>query len=325
MLTAIYYRKSLPVQVLPDAVAIQAALNRHDGLLWVDLEHPNEAETAILEGIFHFHPLLVQECLRFAERPKVEFTEDCVYVIMHGPIFKETPGWVGVDTAEVDIFVGDGFFVTYHPHVLGAVTTLRERCKTGAERYMGRGVDFLLYHFSENVVESFFAVIETLEVRIEALEKEMFTHASAPSFRKIVNLKRDLMNLRRILAPQREVFSLLSREETRYISSPAQRYLRAAYDHITIIHDVIDIDRDMVAGLRDTYLSFASNRLAEIMKVLTIITTCIMIPTLIAGAWGMNFDHIPFKDFPHAFAVYFLFSITVVVGMLWFFRKQKWV
>lgn len=325
MLTGLFYAKGQPLVAFAEAKEIEPFLRRKDGTLWLDLEAPSDAETAVLEGVFKFHPLLVQECLRFADRPKVDFAPECVYAIIHAPVYREKSGWLGVETAEIDVFVGEGFVVTYHPYAVEAINTLRDRCKTGAERYLGRGGDFLLYYLAETIVDNFFAVIDHLETRIELLEKDIFGRATAQSFRKIIYLKRDLMHLRRILGPQREVFSLLSREETKYITPPAQRYLRAAYDHVTIIHDVIDIDRDMVAGLRDTYLSYISNRLAETMKFLTIITTCLMPATILAGAWGMNFDYLPLRSWPLAFPLFFVACGLVAWGMVRYFQWKRWL
>ncbi|MBI3269445.1 MAG: magnesium/cobalt transporter CorA [Planctomycetes bacterium] len=325
MLTAFHRVEGQPLKTFQDPGQVRGILDRHEGILWVDLEGSSPEPTAILQDVFRFQPLLVQESLRYSDRPKADFTDACVYAILHAPSFRERGGWVGVDTTDIDVFLGDGFLVTYHPEPIGAITALRDRCRATPEKYLGRGCDFLLYHVEETIVESFFAVIDSLEVRLDTMEKEIFSRPSAQFFKKIVHFKRDLMHLRRILGPEREVFSLLGREESRFIGASARQHLRTAYDHISIVHDVVEIDRDMVVGLRDTYLSFVSNRMSEVMKVLTIITTCLMPPTLLAGIWGMNFEHLPLRDWPYAFWAFLTLCGGMGGGMLYAFRRQKWM
>ncbi|MBI3271603.1 MAG: magnesium/cobalt transporter CorA [Planctomycetes bacterium] len=325
MLTGIYRSASTGARVFTEAKEVGQCLARREGMLWLDLEAPSPEEVALLENDFHFHPLLVQECLRLTDRPKVDFSAECVYLIVHAPHIDKKER--RVTTLEIDVFLGPGYLLTYHPYPVESITLLRERCKPGGggDRLLARGPDFLLYHFAEAVVDHFFTVVDDVELRMDDLEKEVFSRATERSFRKILHLKRDLSHLRRILGPQREVFSLLAREDTPFVSAEAQRHLRNVYDHFTIIHDVAETDRDMVAGLRDTYLSYVSNRLAQTMKVLTVITTCLMPASILAGAWGMNFDHIPLKEWPYAFEAFFLSCTLLAGGMLGLFHWRRWI
>jgi magnesium transporter len=304
------------------------ALQDADGLLWVDFENtPAEADEPLLREVFGFHPLAIDDALQESHVPKVDDWGRYLYIVLHGVgLNREDLG--EIETCELDIFLGANFLVTHHDCHLEAV----ERVWVGLQRddrHLKNGPDYLLYRLADEVVAGYMPVVESLDDAIDQAEDQIFDRPTPRTLERIFALKRAALHLRRIIGPQREVLNKLARDDYGVIDAQARVYFRDVYDHLVRLHDISESIRDLVGGTLDTYLSVINNRMNEIMKTLTIITTLFMPLSFIAGFFGMNF-FIPVAPITSLMS---RFAFTVMLGLMfatsflmWFWmRRRGWM
>jgi magnesium transporter len=281
MLRAMYYKGNgdLVTGITPDA--FPAALQDTTGVLWVDFSG-EQAETSqeILIRTFGFHPLAVDDALHETHVPKVDDWEQYIYIVMHAISF--TPGGDDITSMELDIFLGNNFIVTHHDDPIPAVDHVWEECLRDV-RYFKRGADHVLYELTDRLVVDYMQVVESLDEEIELVENEVVGKPESGIVQRIFILKRSTLHLRRVLSPMREVLNKLARDDYASIDSRDRVYFRDVYDHLVRLHDISESLRDLVGGVLDTYLSVINNRMNEIMKTLTLITTLFMPISFIAG------------------------------------------
>ncbi len=304
------------------------ALQDDGGLLWVDFENtPAEADEPLLREVFGFHPLAIDDALQESHVPKVDDWGRFLYIVLHG-VSLNLEDLGEIETCELDIFLGANFLVTHHDCRLEAV----ERVWAGLQRddrHIRNGPDYLLYRLADEVVAGYMPVVESLDDAIDHAEDQIFDHPTPRTLEHIFALKRAALHLRRIIGPQREVLNKLARDDYGVIDAQARVYFRDVYDHLVRLHDISESIRDLVGGTLDTYLSVINNRMNEIMKTLTIITTLFMPLSFIAGFFGMNFfvPVAPITGFMSriAFALMLgLMVITPILMWLWM-RRRKWM
>jgi len=290
--------------------------------VWVDLAGPSIPERLILSDTFAFHPLAVEDTSK-PQYPKAEAYDGYVYVVLHGIDYH--PGEHGFATHDVDSFVGPNYLVTVHDGHSPALGELREHA-TRNPALMADGPIGLFHRVVDSMVDRYRPEVEKLENRLDALEQEIFVNPSPSLSKRILETKRDVASLRRVVGPQRDVIARLARRDFVDISTEMAFRFRDVYDHLVRIADDATIFQDRITGILDAHLSNVSNRLNEVMKVLTVVATVFMPPTLLVGAWGMN---VPLPRFPGGDTAQFwwLFGITVaMIGvMLGIFRSKKWI
>jgi len=299
--------------------------NRQEGALWVDLEAPTDEEFQVLSTVFNFHSLALEDCRAETPLPKVEEYSDFLFIIMHAPsLARETESAL---TREVDVFLRPHLLVTHHVQPLHSLTSTREAVERSAQMVMGRGCSFLLYVILDSLVSNYFPIIDQLSESTEELEARALSEMSANILPELQLQRRDVMHLKRILGPQREVAIRLSRGEFPLIAGQNLFYFRDITDALTRINEELEMLRDLIAFARDSYLGAITVRLNNIMMVLTIIATIMMPPTLIASVWGMNV-WLPGSGDAHtgpaAFLVLMALMVGVGVGMFWWFRRRGW-
>ncbi len=328
MILALYrpHKGQLRTDLSPAEIA--AALQDRGGLLWVDLMDEPPAECrALFRDTFDFHPLAVDDALEETHVPKVDDWGNYLYVVLHAVQYDQV-GDVPIDTSELDIFVGKNYLVTYHPESIAALARVRESCQRD-ERHLQNGVGRLLYRLTDELVADYMPVIEQLDEAIDHLEDEVFSGARTALLERIFTLKRGLLHLRRIIAPQREVLNKLARGDFAVIEEGEKVFFRDVYDHLVRLYDISEGSRDLVGGALDTYLSVVNNRMNEVMKTLTVITTLFMPVSFLAGFFGTNFFQ-PVASLEAwtsrpAF-VLMLISMTVVpLGMFLWMRRRAWM
>jgi magnesium transporter len=292
-------------------------------LLWVDLEDPTAEEAEVLKDYFQFHPLAVEDTLVEIQYPKLDIYPDYVFLVLHGINYmRDTEQFT---TAEIDVFLGRHFLITHHDHRMRSVRDTRQRILQEPQ-LMTLGLDVIIQGMLDKVVDHYFPELEKLEDRIEEVEEEIFSPRIArETLNKILGLKRDLMHLKRIVFPQREVFNRLSRDEIHVIRPSTRVYFRDTYDSLFRIHDIADNYRDLLTGFLDIYMSSISNSLNETMKLLTVISTICIPMTVVAGIYGMNFRFMPELDWKYGY--YFSLGLMLAIGiaMFLFFRRKHWI
>jgi magnesium transporter len=305
--------------------AIDPAWLRQDSHVWVwaDFDHPTEEESRLLREIFHFHELAVEDALAEIHHPKIEPYNDYLYLILHGIDFRAREH--EFRTQDVDFFLGERYLVTVHPGVSRSIGRVGEVCVKNA-RVLGEGPVALMHRIIDTMVDNYRPEVEKLQDRLDQLEKEVFERSRPQLARRILDIKRDVSSLRRIVQPQRDVVGRLARREFAIITEALSYRFRDVYDHLVQLTDESLFFGDRITSLLDAHLSTVSNQLNGIMKILTVIATIFMPLTFITGLYGMNVDLPHFGLGPTAFFwVLLFFMIAVSGGMLIYFRMRRWI
>ena len=295
----------------------------HEGYHWIDLEDPSFNEAAVLEDPFHFHPLAIEDCLAEQHHPKVDDFDDYLFIIVHGVSFDSPSG--GFVTRELDIFLGRNYLVTHHRGAMRSISATRELCGKNLIQSFPRGVDFLLHQILDQMFEHYFPSMDEVEDKIQLAQVEVFESPSRQTLDRIFELKRDVMQLRRICTPQREMVNRLARGEFKVISPRAAVYFRDIYDNLYRLVEVSYAYQDMVQSTLDAYLSAVSNRLNETMKRLTVMTAIMAALTVITGFYGQNFEHMPELKWRFGYLWVLFLMASASGGLFWWFKKNEWI
>ncbi len=229
-----------------------------------------------------------------------------------------------METIELNCFLGDNYLVTsFMAPSLSPVDVVWKRCDRD-ERLVSHGSDFLLHAILDVLVDEYMPVLDQMDEEIEILEDQVIEKPQAPVLERILDLKHRIMNLRRIVSPQREVMNRLSRDDFPQIDQQSRIYYRDIYDHLVRIQDLSESIRDIISGSMDIYLSATSNRLNEVMKALTIVSTIFLPMSFVAGVYGMNFHYFPEITWKYGYAYVWAIFIIIPVGMLIFFKRRGW-
>ncbi len=321
----IYILKYSPTAGLlhDDRIAPELLKVEQDELLWVDLENPTPEEADVLRDYFQLHPLAVEDTLIEIQYPKLDVYPEYIFLVLHGINYmRDTKEFT---TAEIDVFLGKQFLITHHDHRMRSVRDMRQRILQDPQ-LMRIGLDVVIQGILDKVVDHYFPELEKLEDRIEEAEDEIFAAAQdRETLNRILRLKRDLMHLKRIVFPQREVFNRLSRDEIPYIRPSTRLYFRDTYDSLFRMTDIADNYRDLLTGFLDIYMSAASNRLNETMKFLTVISTICIPMTVVTGIYGMNFRFLPEVDWKYGYFFALGLMLGIGFGMFFFFRRKGWI
>jgi len=291
---------------------------------WINIDGVHQLK--IIEEVgkrFHLHPLTLEDVMNTDQRPKVEDFGDYLYIVLKNLSHNDQND--AMEAEQISIILGEDFVITFQEDKKDTFTHTRERIKGGANREKIMKTDFLAYSLIDEVVDNYFTVIEWLGEKIEFLEEELVARPTPKTMEMIHRLKGGVFSLRKSVWPLREVINGLEREGSRFISESTRIYIRDIYDHTIQVIDTIEIFRDMLYGMIDIYLSSISNRLNEVMKVLTIIATIFMPLTFIAGVYGMNFKFMPELEWHWGYPAIWLIMLTIGTSMLIYFRRKKWL
>lgn len=322
--TSYYETPDSKVQNALSLSQIDQALANNKGLLWIDLEKPDEDEVRqILVDTFHFHPLAIEDCLNNGyQTPKVDDFEGYLFLTLnalpHGGEHELEK------TLELDIFLGSNYLVTVHNEGnLSSITEVRNRIARD-DRLIRNGTDFLCHAIIDHLVDEYFPFFDYLDDEIEELEDRVLEKPEPEILARILELKHEVMFLRRLVSPLREVMNRISRDDFPMIDQKSRIYFRDVYDHLVRIQDMGESLRDIISGVLDIYLNSISLRLNNIMKALTIVSTIFLPLSFVAGVYGMNFKFMPELNWPHGYAMVWLIFILIIGAMLYFFKRQKW-
>jgi magnesium transporter len=266
----------------------EAASRRNEPgvLVWVDFEGESiEVCEPILRNTFGFHPLAVDDALRETHISKIDDWGDYLYIVLHEVSYRAE----GADLShtEVDCFLGPGYLVTHHDHPVESVSRIWGRCQR-EERPLQGGADHLLYELTDEMATQLMPVAEAMDEELDSIEDQILGQARQEVLERIFSLKRAMLRLRRVIAPQREVLNKLARDEYRAVDAKDRVYFRDVYDHLVRLHDINESLRDQASSALETYLSAVNNRLNEVLKTLTVITVLFMPATFVTSFFGMN-------------------------------------
>lgn len=307
----------------PTAENLRAALARDDWTLWLDLQETGDEEAEVLGTVFAFHPLAIEDALGHVEHPKLDDYGSYLYVVAHGLELDGADG-DALRVLELDLFLGSNYLVTYHHEPLHCVELLWARALRD-ERHLQRGADGLAHGVLDILVDDLMPLLDKLDATIEQLEDEILADPTQKTLARILDIKQATLHLRRTAVPEREVVYRLSRNDSPLVRPKTQLYFRDIYDHLVRVVDINDSLRDVVASALEIYLSVVSNRMNEVMKWLTAVTTIFMPLTLLAGIYGMNFHHMPELEWRYGYFGLLAAMIVIAVGMVAWFRRRGWM
>lgn len=293
-------------------------------LVWVDLSAPTPEEGRLLTDVFHFHELAVEDAMAPVHHPKVENYDGYFYLIVHGIDFQASQHQFA--THDFDFFVGATYLVSVHDGQSRSIPEVAAICARN-ERMMAEGPAALLHRIVDTMVDHYSPEVEKLEDKLDDLERQVLdVRESRTMTRQVLELKRDVASLRHVILPQRDVLGRLARREFLHVSDDVAYRFRDVYDHVVRIADEALLFHDRITSILETHLSNVSNRLNEVMKVLTIISTIFMPLTVMTGMYGMN---VPLVHFPGGESVQFWWILGIMLSMsgvmLWFFRRHHWI
>ncbi len=292
-------------------------------MTWVNIDGLHEVDVIQKVGDgFGLHPLVLEDIVNTGQRPKMEDFEDYLFLIVKMLTYDDEEGEVKAE--QFSLVLGPHYVISFQEKVGDVFEPLRERLRKGKGRIRKEGSDYLLYALIDAIVDNYFVVLENIAEEIESLEDRIMIDPTTDLLQTIHNLKRELIFLRKSVWPLREAVSALERGDSGLVQEKTAIYLRNVYDHTIQIADTIETFRDMVSGMLDVYLSSVSNRMNEVMKVLTIIATIFIPITFLAGIYGMNFKNMPELEWAWGYPL--LWCIILVVGliMVLYFRRKKW-
>ncbi len=318
-------KKAVVPEVLEEAGQVNIASVTWGELTWINIEAPTKEETDYLAVNYPFHPLDLDDCLSRIQRPKIDIYDDYLFLVFHFPVFSVE---MRVTTpSQVSVFIGEKYIITLHKGDLKPLVNLFNQCQTEkkvGQEHFGQGTAYLLYRIIDRLVDYCFPILNKIGGNIEAVEDAIFSVRARGTVREISALRRDVISFRRIVWPMRAVIGSLEPKIRRYAKMDMDVYFGDMVDHLDKIWDALDEYKEIIEGLNDTYDSMASNRTNEVMRMLTVIATILLPLTVIASLYGMNVP-LPFQDSHYSFLIVFSIWAVIVGGMLYFFRRHRWI
>jgi magnesium transporter len=275
-----------------------------------------------LGKLFGLHPLTLEDILNTEQRPKIEDHGEYLYIVLKQ--FHIPESGTGLIPEQVSIVLGPNWLISLHEQEGTLLNPVRERLRSGKGRLRKGGVDSLAHALIDGIVDTYFTILDTFGEQIETVEETLIVRPTPETLRTIQTLKREMIFLRKSVWPLREMIGSLHRSESPLIREPSFIYFRDVYDHAVQVMDTIETYRDMLSGMLDIYLSSISNRMNEIMKVLTIIATLFMPLTFLAGLYGMNFKYMPELEWRWGYFAVLSVMFSIAIIMLYYFRRKKW-
>jgi magnesium transporter len=306
------------------SVGEAVSIRKKSSVTWLNIDGVHQPE--IIEQVgksFGVHPLVLEDIANTGQRPKMEDFDDYIFVVLRMLRFDEKENQT--KTEQISVVFGADFVVSFQEREGDVFDIIRERLRNNKGRIRKMGADYLAYSLIDAIVDNYFMVLEKLGEAIEEIEDKLVTEPRSETLQTIHDLKRETVFLRKSVWPLREVISRLERSESPLISKSTFVYLRDFYDHTIQVIDSVDTFRDTLSGMLDIYLSSVSNRMNEVMKVLTVIATIFIPLTFIAGIYGMNFKVMPELDQPWGYPAVLILMLTIAVVMLIYFRRKKWL
>ncbi|HEX9094118.1 MAG TPA: magnesium/cobalt transporter CorA [Coriobacteriia bacterium] len=291
---------------------------RAQGPVWVDLTDPDEESLATLGELFPLHPLALEDCLHFPQRPKLDAYPEFLFLVWITPRLKPDDG---IEYGEIDIFLGERFLITSH----AGEALILDDVATSSEPILQGGIQWTLHAVLDRAVDDVFPAVDYISDQLDTIEDELLEKAAREQLQRLYAMKRLLVALHKVIGPERDVLREMARHEA-FISQDAYLYFQDIGDHLARVADSVDTYRDVASGAMDIYLSAVNNRMNEIMKQLTVVATIFMPLTLISGIYGMNVTAGMWPPITAvwSFGVVITSMVVISVSMLWIFKRRNW-
>ncbi|MDD2777708.1 MAG: magnesium/cobalt transporter CorA [Methanocellales archaeon] len=286
--------------------------------LWIDITNISEEEKELIQKTFELHPLTAEDLLNSNIRVKVEEFPNYLFCVFYGIISLES-----IEMVELDYIIGDNFLITNHKKDIESYNQLKNDKERVSELFK-KGNVFLFHKLLDHEVDNYFPALEKIDDLIETIEEEIAQKTKPELLTRTLNLKRQIVEIKKITLPQREKISFLAKNDYKFISKNAIPYFRDIYDHSIKVSDSIDNYREAVGNTFDAYMSAVSNSMNEVMKVLSIIATIALPLTVISGIYGTNFTNLPGSNFIYGFWIMIFIMIVLSASMILHFKKRKW-
>lgn len=295
-----------------------------DSITWLNIQGLSNIEhIQAMSDLFNIHPLVLEDILNTQQRPKFEAYDDYLFIVLKAQDLNLAELYVGYE--QVSILVMKNLIITFKEKPDSLFEPIVKRIQNPQSRFRNQGTDYLLYSLLDIIVDQGFEILDAFEDSIEALDEEVLNHPTQETLIKIQTVKRELIEMRRATLPLKDLVNGILRSDNKLLKGDNLIYFRDVYDHILRVNDIIDTYRDLLGGLLDIYMSSISQRMNEIMKVLTIFSTIFIPLTFFAGVYGMNFSNMPELETTWGYYAMWGFFITLAASMLALFRRNKWI
>jgi len=314
----------LKVNENPDCTVAKAVdFAGNESVTWINVTGIHNTDLVVeLGNHLSLHPLTLEDIVNTSQRPKMEEFPGYIFLVLKMMTFNDELR--DIDVEHVSLILGKGYVISFQEREGDVFDPVRKRIRTAAGRIRTAGPDYLAYALMDSVVDNYFVSLEFIGDYIEETEDFILANPEPEQMNEIHRLKRSVLMLRKAVWPLREELNGLDKSQSELIHEGTGTYIRNLYDHTIQVIDMVETQRDLLAGMHDTYLTVVSNRMNDIMKVLTIIATVFIPLTFIAGVYGMNFLHMPELAKAWAYPAVLLLMLLVALGMVWFFRRKKW-
>lgn len=298
-------------------------LRENPNTVWINIDGLRKADVETVGQRFGMHYLIMEDILSINQRPKMDEINDIIYCLLNMLYFNTKSS--SVEQEQISVVLGEGFVISFQEDASRDVfNPLRERLKITNSKIRQNGADYLCYSLLDLIVDNYFLVMERLGDCIEQIEEDVIRHSNKRSLARINKLRKELIVLKRNIAPVRDLINGIVRSESSLLQERNTKYFKDIYDHIVQASDLTENYRDVLMNIQDLYISNVNLRMNEVMKVMAIVTCLLAPPTVIVGIFGMNFDVIPFAHTHTGFYLTVFITLLIPAIMLWIFKKRGW-
>ena len=322
-ITLMDYNKDHLAEKTVDDMETVFPLKDDPTVTWININGIHDIRlTEKIGSHFAIHPLSLEDIVNTTQRPKLEQFEDYLFLVCKMLSYDEESG--KIRSEQISLVLGDSFLISFQEMDGDVFHMVRERIRKAKGRIRGLGPDYLAYALLDAIVDHYFLILEDFGGAIETLEEEIVSNSSPDIISDLHDMKREMIFLRKQIWPLREVLAQLTKNDIDQVNEKTTLYLRDVHDHAIQIMDAIESMKDLLSGMLDLYLSLQGNHMNEVMKVLTIIATLFIPLSFVAGVYGMNFTHMPELNWRWGYPAFWSVILTMVIGMLIYFRKRRW-
>ncbi len=321
MKTLIYDRKKETIKFDTPKKDMVALVGNANYIMWLDIDEPYKEDMDWLKENFNFHPLDLEDCISLIERPKIDLYEDYHFLVTHFPVFDKITR--RLSPIQVNVFLGTNFLVTIRKGYIKSLNRTFENVSKDKE-LLHKGTDYLLHKLIDDLVDYCFPILEKIRGNIQNVENMVFDGATRQTIRDILIIKRNIILFKNILDPQIRILRRIEVRDSKFIAEELEVYFGDIVDHLQKIEDSLEGYGEIIEGLQDAHQSLVSNRINEIMKILTIISIMMLPLTLISSVYGMNIM-LPISKSPFAFLIIISIMILMALGMFVYFKIKHWI
>jgi magnesium transporter len=321
--TVIDYNSEELIEKVVDTVEESFDFIERPSVTWINIDGIDQVD--VIEKVgkrFNIDQLVLEDIVNTTQRPKIEDYSDYIFVTVK--MIRPVEGKIDISVEHISLILSKNCVITFQETEGDVFDVIRDRLKIETSRIRGTGADYLAYALIDTIVDNYFIVLEVVSDKSEELEKETLDNIEPETLREIYKLKREVILLRKITWPLRDIVSYLERDETSLIDHSTHKFLRDLHDHVIQVSDSVETVREMLTGLQESHISVASHRMNEVMKVLTIIATIFIPLTFIAGIYGMNFEVMPPTKWPWGYPLILGLMAAIGIFMVMVFKKNKW-